>query len=525
MATPGVFITTDVRSGPPAATAPSGAALIVVGECQYGSVVKPTICTSMADFDLYLGGRFGAGYVYDTAKTFFEEGGARLIVQRAWASTGYPGTPAITSKITFACSGTAGNTTVTLEAKYLGSWGDSVVAAYTTSPNKLVFSGLPGNRTETFNFTGSTVTATDMIAAINSTISGSSWVTASLTGTAPAGGSTVTQATVTLTAATGIVAMTKTLINAYVDPTASATQYITEDYGTGMICVPGFGISSATSGSDDGYLLWYTIIKHCVRYNRIAALAYSDSAVSVTNAVAWRAAFVTYLGTKTDIPLTTKGLDYAQLVMPWLTTSDGVGGTRTTPPEGFVGAARARAHAAEGPHRAGAGAISSALYVTSPNATFSSAELDTLALNDINPLRVIAGSTRVYGCHSLSTDDVNWNFITYRDTVNYVAYEALTRLEPFAFNTIDNKKMIFSKIRGALIGFLETMRMSGSLYELYDSSDNLIDPGYSVDVSEGINPPANLANGIITAKIGVRVSPVGERINLTITKAALTSSL
>lgn len=525
--TPGVYVNTDVRTGPPVGVAPAGAALFAVGEAQYGSITTPYVCKSMAEFEYALGGRFGNGYLYDTAKTFFEEGGSRLVALRLWKDA-TPATPVAdkVSQARFATSDAA-DTEVELRAKYLGVWGDSIVATFSATGNTLTITGLPGNRIETFSGLGS---ADALVAAVNHAVTGSKWVDAEvvlkLAGTPPpSGAATITPATISLTAATAQTTITYAEVEAAFNPATSATQYFTSDYGAGILSAPGYGPLTADTGNDKGYEIWWYMIKNAVRYNRICLFSFGDDNMSAATAVTCKDAFVTYIGGKTDVPATTKGLEYCALYASWVNTPNGVGGSYVVPPDGYVAAARARAHTAEGPQRVAAGIISSALYVTSPVVLFSTSELDSLATASINPIRVIAGSTRVYGARSLSSDVLNWKFITYRDSCNYISYEAESRLEPHAFATIDSKKLLFSKCRGALIGYLENLRQANTLYELIDEQGNLVDPGYSVDVSEALNPTVQLANGIITAQLGVRISPVGERINLTVTKAALTSGL
>ena len=80
-------------------------------------------------------------------------------------------------------------------------------------------------------------------------------------------------------------------------------------------------------------------------------------------------------------------------------------------------------------------------------------------------------------------------------------------------------------IRDRLIAILEPRRISGALYEAFDSVGKQLDLGYTVKCDKGLNPATQLAEGLVKAKIGVRVSSVGDQINVDIVKSNLTTSV
>jgi len=61
------------------------------------------------------------------------------------------------------------------------------------------------------------------------------------------------------------------------------------------------------------------------------------------------------------------------------------------------------------------------------------------------------------------------------------------------------------------------------LYEAFDDEGVQVDPGYTVTVDSTINPATQLATGLVKAAVGVRVSSVADKINITITKSNLTA--
>ena len=126
---------------------------------------------------------------------------------------------------------------------------------------------------------------------------------------------------------------------------------------------------------------------------------------------------------------------------------------------------------------------------------------------------------------SVSSDDDNYRYITYRDTVNYIVVEAEKRLEDLVFSPIDGRQGIFGQIESRLIGLLDPLRDAGGLFEAYNADGELVDPGYMVKVDSSLNPTSQLATGVIKARIGIRVSSVGDRIEVEVLKSNLTSAV
>jgi hypothetical protein len=69
------------------------------------------------------------------------------------------------------------------------------------------------------------------------------------------------------------------------------------------------------------------------------------------------------------------------------------------------------------------------------------------------------------------------------------------------------------------------MRDLGALYPAFDSNGRQIDNGYTVKCDTSLNPATQLATGLVKAKVGVRVSSVGDQIQIDIVKSNLTASV
>ena len=103
--------------------------------------------------------------------------------------------------------------------------------------------------------------------------------------------------------------------------------------------------------------------------------------------------------------------------------------------------------------------------------------------------------------------------------------EAEERLEDFVFSTIDSRGGLFGQIRSSMVAMLDPHRISGGLYEAFDSEGERIDPGYSVVVNDENNPVSQLASGLVKVDVGIRASSVGDKIQVSITKSNLTASV
>jgi phage tail sheath protein FI len=216
----------------------------------------------------------------------------------------------------------------------------------------------------------------------------------------------------------------------------------------------------------------------------------------------------------------------AALYYPWVqvpTTINGV--TRFIPPVGYVAAKRATAHNQTGSHVPAAGLLSASRFVAGVKTDIDKTNGDSLDDAGVNAIRIIQNSVRIYGARSLSADDENFRYITAQDTVNHVVIEAGRSLEDLVFSTIDGRNTIFSAIESRLIAILSPLRDIGALFESYDANGRKIDSGFTVRCDAKLNPVSQLAGGTVKAKVGLRVSSVGDKIEVDIIKSNLTASV
>lgn len=479
---PGVLVRTATRSGPVNPTIPASGRYFVVGQFDRGRTDVAQRVRSLAELEVLYGPRVAYGSAYDDLRMFFEEGGTEAHVVRVVGPAATVGTLTLKDD-----AGTPADA-LRVDAIGAGAWSASVtveVAAGTLpSTFKVVVDGPLDGDTETYD---NLATAADAVAALGR----SRYVRGTDLG---AGVPAVAAAAALSAGADDRAAITASHMT-------DALALFGRDLGAGAVAIPGY--SSALVGAD--------LMAHAKDRRRLALLAapIGSSDNDYLNAA--------------DSLIAPDG-EYGGLFGPWVEIPMGGGRTKLVSPEGYVAAQRARAHLEAGPWRAPAGEIAVARFVVGVEREITRAQGDTLDEGHVSAIRTIAGTTRLYGWRSLSTDAENYALLTGRDVLNTIAYECEARLEQYVFQTIDGKGQLLAKVAGTLVGVLDPMRAAGGLYERIVDGEQ-IDPGYSVDVGPTVNTDAVLASNKIAAVIALRVSPVGTLIDLTIVKAGLTATV
>jgi hypothetical protein len=460
--------------------------LFVAGLTERGPDGTVHLITSLSDYQDVFGNSVAAGWTYETIETFFEEGGARAYVSRVVSSTA--------TEATLELDKTGGTAVITLTAAGKGTWSHGgVLQAVVTQPTagvtfriQITLNGSPVYTTR------ANTTVAAAVSEINNSATAALYVTAvdeGETGIPALGGGTF-------------------FAGGTDDATVVAADYVTaialftEDLGPGAICAPGQTSSTVRDA----------LIAHAADRRRIAILGF-DNGTAVATAVTDAAA---YAGDD--------GAEFAAFFHPWVKVPNG-SLTSTIPPDGYVCGKRAAIHNAYGSWNPYAGERSQASFVISPVTAYSKSEADTLDAGYINAIKVINGTTRIYGARSASDDTDNFRFIISREVLNQVVYEAENALEALLFLPIDGRRSTFSRVAATLTGIMERIRVGGGLYEAFDAFGKQIDPGYTVVVNDAINPLSQLSTGVIKAKVGARVSSVGDTIEVEITKSNLTSTL
>ena len=488
---PGVTITTAVRTGPTSATVRESSQAFFIGLAQRGPVDSAVLVRSLAEFEETFGTYVTYAYLHPTVQTFFEEGGTQCYIARV------VGPGATTANVLLNEGGAGGENVIELTANGPGDWAHSMQIQVTASGSlrniKLTYNG------DLVYQTGNRASASALVSAINNSAIASQYMTATL----------LINELPEVSAATAFGADSFTdgnddigdetvdsTFTAYVD----SLDLFLDSYGTGAVVCP------------ETHQINTQLIAHANAYNRIALLHLEEASSDPAGDAAT-------LGAEDHS-------EHAAVYYPWVFIPTDVNGVnKLIPPTGFVAGKRALAHNQTGPHQPYAGLVSSARFVNGVEIDVNRTLGDSLDAEYVNAIRFIANSIRIYGARSLSTDTDNFRFITIQDTVNGVVIEANASMEDLVFSVIDGRGGLFASIEGRLTAICERMKAIGALYEAYDANGKLLDPGYSVKCDTSINTTAQLAEGTIKAQLGVRVSSVGDKIEVTIIKSNLTSSI
>ena len=484
---PGVVISTAVRTGPSATTVRESSQLFVVGKAARGPVDEAVLIESIADFESKFGGYISSSYLHPTVETFFEEGGTQCYVARTIGASATSGTLELDNS--------AGAPVITLTANGPGTWSAdvdaevvSVVAGTSFKVNLYYDDALVYS-------TGTVTSAAQAAGRINLSAIATQYVSAAATD----GATTLPVAIAATALSTGLDGSTIVVGN-YV----LSLDLFNGALGSGAVTCP--EVSNSTMHD--------ALIAHANTNSRIAILHDVEGATIA----AVKATAVTLQGGD--------NAEHAALYFPWIevpTTINGV--SRFIPPVGYVAAKRATAHNQTGSHVPAAGLLSASRFVTGVKTDIDKTNGDSLDDSCVNAIRIIQNSVRIYGARSLSSDDENFRYITAQDTVNHVVIEAGRSLEDLVFSTIDGRNTIFSAIESRLIAILSPLRDIGALFEAYDANGRKIDSGFTVRCDAKLNPVSQLAGGTVKAKVGLRVSSIGDKIEVDIIKSNLTASV
>lgn len=504
---PGIQISTAVRTGPSNATVRESSQAFFIGKASRGPVGEALLVTSLEDFELKYGDYVSGYYLHPTVEAFFEEGGTQCYVVRVEKSD------AVAASATIPNDLATPTTAITITADGPGTWANGAAGGLTWTVSE---GSITGSRQLTLYLngvvimnTGSCLNTAQMVGKINTHPVASLYVTAVETN-AGVYTSETSMPDINETAqnfASGTAGSTAISSSQY----TTALTYFLESFGTGMVAIPE-NPSVVTSGAFDS--ITTALIAHCNTHSRVAALhgAYDDTVTEIRG-VAQEAQSL-------------ENSEHIAVYYPWVSAPTGtVGVNRWIPPSGYVAGARARAHNQVGPHQPGAGIISDARFVNGVYASIDKSTGDTLDADCVNAIRIINNRVRIYGARSCSPDTANFRYLNSQDVVNYVVVQANRSLEDVLFSPIDGRGGMFASIEARLVSVMEPLRTLGALYEAFDVNGRRIDFGYTVKCNNALNPLSQLVNGTVTARVGLRVSSIGDSIQVDIIKSNLTTSV
>lgn len=486
---PGVVISTAVRTGPSVPLINQSSQAFFVGLTRRGPSTEAVLVRSLEDFESIYGGYASWSLLHPTVEMYFEEGGTQCYIARVVGAAATNGDLSLLDS--------AGDPSIVIEANGSGDWSSDVsvqVVAGTVAGTFAVKVYLSG---EQIASTGNCTTSLQAIGKLNLHPEASKYINA-LAGTSELVPDTMVAAD-SLSAGDDDRA---SVVDAdYVD----ALTLFNDALGTGAVSCPESSSSTIYTG----------LLDHANAYNRIALLHGTSNA----NIAGIKSFAQTIIANESN-------LEHGALYYPWVYAPTAVSGVnRLLPPDGYVAAKRAKVINSGGPHLPSAGINSEAVFVNGVVVDIDRTNGDALDDESINAIRVINNTVRVYGARSLSQDTTNFRYITAQDTINGIVVDSYRALEPLVFSPIDGRGGIFASVEARLISVLEGYRISGALYEAFDANGRRVDYGYTVKCDGTLNPASQLVDGKIKAKVGVRVSSVGDKLEVEIVKSSLTTSV
>ena len=477
---PGVVIETLTRAGASGGSGADSGRYFVAGLFERGRTDAPVLVKSVKELVDHFGDRTAYSAAWDSLSTYFAEGGSQAYVLRVAG-------PAAT-KGTLTLKDAQNADSLKVDALGAGSWSTSVTVEVLagTTPNTAKILVRSGSTVEVYDNMGTASEAASRLTSSNL-----------VRGTAMGGGlpAVSTSGAVALSAGSddraSVTAATMT----------DALDKIPGTLGTGAVALPGYPADSVGAA----------LIAHAKATRRVAILGL---AVGTSPNAAKLAAQ----------QLTGADGSYAMLAYPWVRIQLAPGVTQLISPEGYVAAARARAHTADGPWGAAAGPNSTARSLVGLEVETGNSDGSDLNAAGVSVIRTVGRSIMLYGYRSLAVDAANYRLLSAQDTMNYLAQRCEDALAAYVFAPINSGTL--GQVEGSLRGICEDIRARRGLYELYTDSTprELVDPGYSVDVA-GVNTRESLAQHQLNAVVAVRLTENAELVHLSLIRVALTAAI
>jgi hypothetical protein len=297
--------------------------------------------------------------------------------------------------------------------------------------------------------------------------------------------------------------------NVPVDEASSVTEglaHLTPDLGPGQLLIPGRADAESHAAA----------LAHCAGtsdqgVNRVALLDgdQADAATSLdTRAAALRGALEDR---------------YGALWAPWATIPGLAPGTsRVVPWSAIQAGICARNDAAGNVNQAAAGSWGVSRYATGLTAAFTDAERESLLLAGVDTARTVYGNIESYAFRTL-VDPAGprgaWRELNHARLNMAIVAKAEAVGELVVFSQIDGRGHTLAKFNGLLAAMLKELYDDGALY-----GDEPTE-AFAVNTGPAVNPPEQLAEGVMRAVLSVRMAPHAELVDIEIVKVPITVAL
>jgi hypothetical protein len=281
---------------------------------------------------------------------------------------------------------------------------------------------------------------------------------------------------------------------------AGALGVLDKALGPGQVEVPG------VLGEDpDNHLL---LLAHGAENNRVALLhGEADATAAELEALA-----ATY---RANANARYGALFAPAAIVPGLTSAD----TRTVAYDALAAGIMARNDRLHGVNDPAAGAHGRSAFAIDLTSAFTDAERESLNDAGVNVARSIYGQVQTYGYRTLADPETGWGLLSNARLNMEITAKLEAVAEMYVFAQIDGRGAKISQFGSDLVAVCIPYYESGALF-----GETAPDAFY-VDVGPSVNPVESLAQGILRAVVGVRMSPFAELVVIEVVKVAIDQPL
>lgn len=479
----GVTTETSVQSAPTSQSVPSGL-FQAVGITVKGPLNYPRVIRNLAQYVDLFGGRAPYDTLYDTVRTYFQEGGAELAVTRVVGSAATNGAVTLTD-------GAAIPTNV------------ATVQVIDPGPHSANYRAIVTHNTDnTFNLTVLDSTTNRVIEAFQRAESTADLVSLALGnenvkigGLAP-----------TLRPAAGVFNLTA--------GTDDRTGIVANTYATSLAAHKGIRPGVVVGCPGQHPLVIADILgEHCATTSKIGLLEVPPNS-SIAEAK--------------SIGNTLLGGNYSSYLSmplyPAIRIPDGNDRTRTTSPIGYAAAKRSLVHRESSYAQAVAGPKVASVWNFTPTVRLSEEDINELNQSGINAIQTGTGAPFLNNWSSLSTEPGLFD-LNVRDCLNNLTIQFNDAFEALIWRPNDGRDNLRAEAQAIVDGIMEPLVRGSYLFPTQDIEGNFRDNGYSVTVEDIRTSGQAAPYDRVQIAVAIKLSPTLRHIHVPIRNVDLRSAL
>lgn len=479
----GVTTETSVQSAPSNQSVPSGlfqaAGITAKGPLSYNGVLR-----NLNQYTDIFGGRTPYETLYDTVRTYFQEGGAELVVTRVVGETATNGSVTLTDN-----SATPVDV-LTIEVIDPGAHSSDYQAV------------VSNNTDSTFNVTVIDSTTERTIASFQRAESAVDLVSLAM------GNENVIVRNLSTTAVPEPGIYNFTAGNDGRDTITAAS------YGDALNGHKGVrsGIAVGVPGQHPT-IISEILGEHCQANNKIGLLDLpAETTISEAKSIGEAligSSYSSYL----SMP-----------IFPAIRVPDGSDRTRTTSPIGYAAAARSVIHRSRSFAAAVAGPSVKTLWNFAVSTKLSEADINELNQSGINGIQSGPGAPFLNNWSSLSKEPGLYD-LNVRDTMNNLDVQFRDAFQRLTWRPNDGRDNLRAEAQSIVDGIMAPLSAAGYLFPSIDGEGNYIDNGYSVEIEDIRSSGQAAPYDRIQVAVGVKLSPTLRHIHVPIRNVDLQSAL